>query len=233
MGAGNQQIPPDANMLIFPGEPTPGALGVFVRHDRLNELRELEVEKQNRVWEVRGLISDHVPLAGDAVAALERGSYHLFHLKENPLWIYLHSGGRNAIYYQLVGDAEGKLSHIAVSVESRFPSNALLLARRPLNALLDVFSSDSGMPLLLQRLELMSPRDGGILLTEMLLPHRGGVVLGPLGGILQAVPFAPYDALYREALTTSSPFYRLLPQILPMPEHRAQFIVRARDYGLE
>jgi hypothetical protein len=27
---------------------------------------------------------------------------------------------------------------------------------------------------------------------------------------MQAVPFAPYDALYREALTTSSPFYRLL-----------------------
>jgi hypothetical protein len=27
---------------------------------------------------------------------------------------------------------------------------------------------------------------------------------------MQAVPFAPYDALYREALTTASPFYRLL-----------------------
>jgi hypothetical protein len=36
------------------------------------------------------------------------------------------------------------------------------------------------------------------------------VAVGPLGGILQAVPFAPYDALYREALTTASPFYRLL-----------------------
>jgi hypothetical protein len=44
----------------------------------------------------------------------------------------------------------------------------------------------------------------------MLLPVRNGVLLGPLGGINQAVPFAPYDAIYREALTSSSPFYRLL-----------------------
>ena len=31
-----------------------------------------------------------------------------------------------------------------------------------------------------------------------------------MGGIMQAVPFAPYDALYREAMTTTSPFYRVL-----------------------
>jgi hypothetical protein len=44
----------------------------------------------------------------------------------------------------------------------------------------------------------------------MLVPHRQGVVFGPLGGIMQAVPFSPYDALYREALSTTSPFYRVL-----------------------
>lgn len=49
-----------------------------------------------------------------------------------------------------------------------------------------------------------------MLISEFLIPERNGVALGPLGGIMQAVPFAPYDALYREALTTASPFYRLL-----------------------
>lgn len=34
--------------------------------------------------------------------------------------------------------------------------------------------------------------------------------IGPLGGIDQLVPFAPYDAIYREAVVSSSPFYRLL-----------------------
>jgi hypothetical protein len=163
-----------------------------------------------RLWEVHAVISDHVPLAGDATAALARPSYHLLYLNENPLWIYLHSGGRNAIYYGLFGDDEGKLKYISVKVQSRLPSNALVLARRPINALLDVLTRDSNMPLMIQRLELISPLDGDVLIYELPLPERQGVRLGPLGGIMQAVPFAPYDALYREALTSASPFYRLL-----------------------
>ncbi|MGO9211544.1 MAG: hypothetical protein ACLPXM_11555 [Terriglobales bacterium] len=203
-------IPPDTNMLIFPAEITPGALAVFCPYRRIQEIRELEQVHERRTWEVRAVISDHVPLAGDAAAARGRNSYHLFEVNDGRQWIYLHSGGRAAVYYELVGGGDRRLQYIAVRVETALPSNALLLARQPLNALLDVFTRDSNMPLLIQRLELMSPRDGGLLLTQMLLPSRNGVQFGPLGGILQAVPFAPYDALYREALTSSSPFYRLL-----------------------
>jgi hypothetical protein len=208
--AAGQAIPPDATVLIFPGEPTPGALGAFAKFGRADEIRRHEQERVLRLWEVHAIISDHVPLAGDADAAFSRPPFHLFQLNENPLWIYLHSGGRNAIYYGLFGDNNGRLQYIAVKVESRLPSNALLLARGPINALLDVFTRDSHMPLIVQRLELMSPVDGEILVSQLLIPARNGVAVGPLGGILQAVPFAPYDALYREALTTASPFYRLL-----------------------
>jgi hypothetical protein len=155
-------------------------------------------------------LSDHIPLAGDAQAAMARELHHLFYLNENPLWIYLHSGGRSAVYYELVGDQDGKLRYVGVRVEAKLPSNAVLTARQPINALLDVFTRDFHMPLVIQQLDLISPRNGAVLLTQMLIPHRGGVRFGPLGGIHQAVPFAPYDALYREALTASSPFYRLL-----------------------
>jgi hypothetical protein len=44
----------------------------------------------------------------------------------------------------------------------------------------------------------------------LLFPQGHQIAIGPLGGIQQAVLFAPYDAIYREALTSSSPFYRLL-----------------------
>lgn len=205
-----ENIPADANMLIFPGEPSPGAIGAFTKYGKLELLRRLEAERELNLWEVHAHISDHIPLAGDADAAFSRPSYHLLHLNENPLWIYLHSGGRNAIYYGLFGDETGKLKYIAVKVETRLPSNALLLARGPVNALLDVFTRDSNMPLVIQRLEVISPASDEVLISELLIPERHGVALGPLGGIMQAVPFAPYDALYREALTTTSPFYRLL-----------------------
>jgi hypothetical protein len=110
----------------------------------------------------------------------------------------------------LVGDQNHKLNYIEVSIESKLPSNALMLSRRPLNALLDVMTRNHNMPLVLQRVELISPSNGNPLLYQVLLPHNRGIDFGPLGGIQQAVPFAPYDAIYREALTSSSPFYRLL-----------------------
>ena len=34
--------------------------------------------------------------------------------------------------------------------------------------------------------------------------------MGPLGGIWERTPFAPYHAIFREAITSTSPFYRFL-----------------------
>lgn len=57
----------------------------------------------------------------------------------------------------------------------------------------------------------MSPRDGGLLAHEVVIPPKpNGVRLGPLGGFHQTDLFAPYDAIQREALTNPSPFYQLL-----------------------
>ena len=187
-------IPPDADILVFPREPSTGAIGAFAKYQKLEQIAQLEQERITRTWEVRAYISDHAPLAGGADAVLARPVYHLLQLNENPLWIYLHSGGRNAVYYGLFGDEVGKLQYITVTVESRLPSNALLLARGPINALLDVFTRDWNMPLIVVRLDLISPRDSDVLISEFLIPERNGVALGPLGGIMQAVPFAPYDA---------------------------------------
>jgi hypothetical protein len=197
---------------IFPDLPTPGALGVFTRLEKAEEIKQLEVERMPRVWEVRAYLSDHVPLAGVPTEVLAKTGVHFLQVNpsENPLLIYLHAGGRNAVYYGLFNDASGKLDYILVRVQSCLPSNAILLARGPINALLDVLVRNYPMPLVIQRLDLMSPNAGDVLLSECLIPEARGVSIGPLGGIVQATPFAPYDALYREALGSSSPFYRLI-----------------------
>jgi hypothetical protein len=197
---------------VFPPMPTPGALGVFTRPEKIEEIKQLETERTPRVWEVRAYLSDHVPLAGDPSGVLAKTGEHFLQVNpsENPLWIYLHAGGRNAVYYGLFNDAAGKLDYILVKVQSSLPSNAILLARGPINALLDVLVRNHPMPLVIRRLDLMSPLSGDVLLSEFLIPEARGVSIGPLGGIMQSTPFAPYDALYREALVSSSPFYRLI-----------------------
>jgi hypothetical protein len=197
--------------IVYPREPMPGALAAAVPESRIDELKALEVERARRIWRVRGIVSDIIPLSGDIRAGLERKREHNFFLNENPLTIYLHRGGRDAIFYDFAADADGRLDYIEVRVETDLPSNAFLYARQPLNEMLDALVRNAPHPpLVLQRLELVSPRDGGILAYEVILPFMNGVRFGPLGGILQWPVFAPYHAIFREAIITSSPFYRLL-----------------------
>jgi hypothetical protein len=112
--------------------------------------------------------------------------------------------------FHLESGNEGKLDYITVTLESRLPSNAILLARGPINTLLDVLARNHSLPLVIHRLDLMSPPSGEVLLSESLIPQPTRIELGPLGGIMQQVWFSPYEAVYREGLVTSSPFYKLI-----------------------
>ena len=210
IGNTNSPESTDPFVILKPSAPTPGMLTALARLSKQDEIRGYETTRLKRVWHVRGIVSDHVPLIGNARTIVSSPSFNQVILNENPLTIYLHAGGRHAVYFDLVGDSKKHLQYIEVRVESTLPSNALLLARRPLNALLDVMTRNFSLPFCLQRLELMSPLDGAVLIYQVFLPQDHAIAAGPLGGIQQAVPFAPYDAIYREALVSSSPFYRLL-----------------------
>jgi len=85
------------------------------------------------------------------VALLARRPEHLFYSNGNPLSIYLHSGGRNAVYYDLLGNEEGRLQFIEVNVETPLPGKAIFLARRPLNSILASGRSAGGYTVSLGR----------------------------------------------------------------------------------
>lgn len=197
--------------IVDPLEPMPGIIGVAVPEARLSELRSLEQARKRQVWKVRGVVSDHIPLAGDVRTIIDSTRNHNFFLNGDSLTIYLHRGGHNAIFFDLVAQADGRLDYLEVRVETDLPSNAFLFARQPLNEMLDALvRNPPNPPLLLQRLDLVSPNDGKILAYEVTLPFNTGVRFGPMGGILQWEVFSPYFAIFREAITNSSPFYRLL-----------------------
>jgi Methylamine utilization protein MauJ len=197
--------------IVDPSDPAPGVIGVAVPEERLAELQAAEQARTKQVWRVRGVVSDHIPLAGDVRGVIGSERTHNFFLNDKSLAIYLHRGGHDAIFFDLVAQPGGRLDYIEVKVETDLPSNALLFARQPLNEMLDALvRTPPNPPLLLQRLELVSPIDDGILAYEVTLPFNQGVLFGPMGGVLQWRAFAPYFAIFREAITTSSPFYRLL-----------------------
>ena len=162
MAAGEGGVPEDY-VVAFPPSPTAGTLGVLVRASRVDEFRRLEHENTRRIWRVRGVVSDHIPLCGDERLALAHTPEHNLFVNNPPLSIYLHAGGTNAVYYDLVADERGRLAHIEVRVETSLPGEALILAWRPLNALLDALVRNSELPWALSRIELVSPNDAEVI----------------------------------------------------------------------
>src|SRR6202048_3037023 len=153
-------MPNEGLVIVFPPRAAAGSLVVGVPESRMPEMDALQAERRNRTWRVRGVVSDHVSLAGDLQNALLRRPWNLIALNQSPLAIYLHHGGANAVYYDLVADHEGHLAFIEVRVETELPSNAFLHARKPLNELLDAMAHNKPQsPLVLQRLELVAPTD--------------------------------------------------------------------------
>ena len=93
---------PEGWVLVDPKEPLPCSLGVVVPEFRVDELRRLEQEERERSFLVRAVLSDHVPLAGSMAEILNRPSHHRVAVNDQ-LSIYLHHGGRNAVYFDLIG----------------------------------------------------------------------------------------------------------------------------------
>lgn len=196
--------------VVFPEIPDAGVSGICIPEERLPEVRELEAERQVRLWTVRAIISDHVPLYGNLGEVLRRQSQHSLLLNQNPLTIYISLNGRYPVYFDLIGGKDNKLSQIELRVETDFPDKAILLAWEPFSTLLDAIVRTHPLPLIISRLELLSPRSGDVIAYNLLFPNSAGLSMGPLGGIVVEPLFIPVDAIWREALISSSPFYRLL-----------------------
>jgi hypothetical protein len=194
----------------FPHAECPGLSGVVIPEKHNEEIANLEKSHETRLWTVRAVLSDHVPLAGSIDEVLQRKWQHGLRLNENPLTIYIHRGGSDAVYFDLVGGVDNQLSHIELRVQTDLPDNALKLAWEPFNTLLDTIVRSYPMPLVISRLELLSPRTGEVIAYNLIFPNTSQLGMGPLGGFFSDPAFIPADAIWREALNSSSPFYRLL-----------------------
>jgi len=195
---------------VFPPEPIAGVSGICIPEERIKEVAQLEADRTIRLWTVRAIISDHVPLYGELENVIRRQPEHSLLLNQNPLTIYVSLNGRNPVYLDLVGGPDNRLSHIEVRFETDLPDRAILLAWEPLSTLLDSIVRTHPLPLIISRLELLSPESGEVIAYNLLLPNSSGLSMGPLGGIVIQPAFIPVDAIWREALVSPSPFYRLL-----------------------
>jgi hypothetical protein len=179
--------------------------------DRVAEIGDIERRGEPRRFRVRAVLSDHIPLAGSMADILDRPSYHRMAVNDKRLTIFLHHGGRRAAFFDLVREGTGDwLQFVEVQVETRYTSNCFWSARTAVSQLLDSMMRTAWLPLVIRRLDLYIDGDDRPLCHQLMLPFTEGVRWGPLGGIHQIPFLTAYEALIREAITTGSPYYRLL-----------------------
>jgi hypothetical protein len=78
---------------VFPPEPIAGVSGICVPEERIDEVAQLEADPKIRLWTVRAIISDHVPLYGELENVIRRQPEHSLLLNQNPLTIYVSLNG--------------------------------------------------------------------------------------------------------------------------------------------
>ena len=195
--------------ILWPRHAVPGSLAVVGNESQVERLRQLEHAATRTIYSVRAIVSDHIPLVGSIQELIDSPSRCQITLNEDPLSIYLHHGGSSAVYFDLSAGGGHTLADIRVDVEVEVPLAAFQAARTALNELLDTLMRGVWLPLVIARLELFEI-DGAPLAYQLLLPFPNELSIGPLGGMHQYPSLSELESLAREAICTTSPYYRLL-----------------------
>lgn len=228
----------DIKYLVVDARPAAeaGTYAVVVPEPHGEELGELERDRRERIYTVRGVISDHIPLVGGISDILRRPQQSMLYVADSPLSFYVHRGGWDAYFVDLVADESGQATHVEVKVEADLPSNAIRLGRGALSESLDFLSRSYELPLVLSRVDLISFEGDYAIAHELILPYNKGVRITGLGGFHEPRWFAPYDAILREANTTTSPYHRHLCACRiyeGVNWLRREMRKAARDFGVE
>lgn len=195
--------------IVYPQVAMPGALAVAASARNVGRLGALQAAGPT-LFMLRAVVGAHIPLTGtiqDIVALTPETGLSI---KDPPLSMYLHKGGSNAVFLDLAARADGTLASIGVEVDADSPSAAFAGARTVVNQLLDVLMRRLWLPLVLVRLDLHVGAEDQPIAHELHVPFVGNLSIGPIGGVHQYPLFAELEGLAREAICSTSPYYRFL-----------------------
>jgi hypothetical protein len=200
-----------ADPLSFPHSVLPGALIMAFRESRLREIGMLSYRRERETFTVRAVMTDKPQPSNCAledVVTFEPCTHIV--LKDGPFPAFKYYSNGKAVLFDLICDADLRLTHIQTYVSARRPELALGYARAATNQFIDTLAMHTGNPLSIQRMELLSPKDGGVLAFQITVPSRVMTDVKKFHSLRAGGPFLNTEAIYREAITNPSPYYRLV-----------------------
>ncbi len=216
----------------------PGTQTMIYRDSRTRELVTLSMAKTRLVYRVRAIVTDQYHSLNCSLEdLLAFQPQNRLPLPDGNFSLWKHYGGSRAIFYDMRCDQKGNLSAIEVEVSAVRPELALAYARAAVNQLLDNLTATVPHPVVIQRLELLSPSDNqSVLAYQITMPHQCSTNLPRIGGFLPNRPFSGIEAVLREALTNPSPYYRLLlayKGVEGLKQLRRRFPEFAKKYNID
>jgi hypothetical protein len=190
----------------------PGTQTMIYRNSRTRDLVMLSMAKKRQVFRVRVIVTDQAqPLNCSLEELLAFQPQNRLPLPNGNFSLWKHYGGNRAVFYDLRGDESGNLAAIELEVSAFRPELALAYARAACNQLLDNLTATVPHPIVIQRLELLSPSDNqSVLAYQITMPYQCLTNIPRMGGFLPNRLFGGVEAVLREALINPSPYYRLL-----------------------
>lgn len=200
------------DQLWLPNPAFPGEQTMIFRDSRTRELVTLSMSKERRMLRTRAVLTDqHHPLNCSLEELLAFRPANQVRLTDGPFSVWKHYGGHRAVFFDLCADEKGNLASIEVEVSAVKPELALAYARAAVNQLLDSLTATVPHPIVIQRLELLSPANNNdVLAYQVTMPCQSSANLPRFGGIGPSGAFTGVEAVLREAFTNPSPYYRLL-----------------------
>ncbi len=200
------------DQLWLPNPAFPGEQTMIYRNSRTRELVALSMARQRRVLRVRAVVTDQsLPLNSTLEEVLAFTPRNRIPLLDGTFSAWKHYGGSRAVFFDFCRDKDGNLAAIEVDISAIRPELALGYARAAVNQLLDGLTASVPHPLMIQRLELLSPEDrNAVLAYQITMPHQVATDLRRFGGIGPARAFAGVEAILREGITNPSPYYGVM-----------------------
>ena len=181
------------------------------RKSRNREIGLLSVQRERKTFTVRAVMTDE-PQANNCTledVVTFQPSTHIV-LKEGEFTAFKYYSKGKAVLFDLTCDSSQRLSHVQTYVSARTPDLALKYASAAISQFVDTLTMISEQPLSIQRLELMSLEDGGVLAFQITVPIQTTTALLKFHSFRAGGPFLNAEAIYREAITNSSPYYKVL-----------------------
>jgi hypothetical protein len=185
----------------------PGNVEVIIPESSRYKIEEIQKDRKERLYLGRAYLSSIYDNTRPDDQILKFSGATLIKIAEKELRSYL-NWENSGVVFTFRGNSDKMLNRVEAYSKGTLPSNALDNFKSALYTLIDRLVYSMKCPIYVQGIALLI--NNKPLLYELPITFAGEKTLTYEVGLNSVHWFAPFDALEREAICSSSPFYRVL-----------------------